>query len=61
MTMLSKQDYGRSRVPGSTHEIPGLCSLLVRVIGNKVYKNLNLRLDEETNDLVSSDRKSESG
>jgi hypothetical protein len=48
MTMLSKQDYDRSRVAGSTHEILGLWSLLVRVIGYKVDKNLNFRLGKET-------------
>jgi hypothetical protein len=35
-------------VAGSTHEILGLCSLLVRVVGYKVDKHLNLRLGEET-------------
>jgi hypothetical protein len=49
MAMLSKQDHGRSRVAGSIHEILGLCSYLVRVVGYNVDKNLNLRLDEETN------------
>jgi hypothetical protein len=48
MTMLSKQDNGRSRVASSTREISGLCSLLVRVVGYKVDKHLNLRLSEET-------------
>jgi hypothetical protein len=48
MTMLSKQDHDRSRVAGSTHEISGLCSLLVRVICYKVNKLLNLRLAKET-------------
>jgi hypothetical protein len=33
---------------GSTHEISGLSSLLVRVVGYKVSKNLNLRLGEKT-------------
>jgi hypothetical protein len=33
---------------GSTHEILGMCSLLVRVVGYKVYENLNLRLGKET-------------
>jgi hypothetical protein len=41
MTMLHKQYHGRSRVAGCTHEILGLCSLLVRVVGYKVDKNLN--------------------
>jgi hypothetical protein len=41
--MLCNQDHGRSRVAGSTHEISGLCSLLVRVVGYKVDENLNLR------------------
>jgi hypothetical protein len=31
-------------VAGSTHEISGLCSLLVRVVCYKVDENLNLRL-----------------
>jgi hypothetical protein len=35
-------------VVASTHEILGLCSLLVRVVGYKVNENLNLRLGEET-------------
>jgi hypothetical protein len=35
-------------VTGSTHKISELCSLLDRVVGYKVDKNLNLRLDEET-------------
>jgi hypothetical protein len=35
-------------VVGSTHEISGLCSLLVRVVSYKVDENLNLRLGEET-------------
>jgi hypothetical protein len=35
-------------VAGSIHEISGLCSLLVRVVGYKVDKHLNLRLGEET-------------
>jgi hypothetical protein len=48
MAMLSIQDHGRSRVAGSTHEISGLCSLLVRMVGYKVDENLNLRLGEET-------------
>jgi hypothetical protein len=30
-------------VAGSTHEILGMCSLLVRVVGYKVDVNLNLR------------------
>jgi hypothetical protein len=51
MTMLSKQDHGRSQVVGSTHEISKLCSLLVRVVGYKVDRLLNLRLGEETNGL----------
>jgi hypothetical protein len=46
--MLSKQDHGRSRVASSTREISGLCPLLVRVVGYKVDKYLNLRLGEET-------------
>jgi hypothetical protein len=37
------QDHGRSRLAGSTHKILGLCSLLVRVVGYKVNKNLNPR------------------
>jgi hypothetical protein len=32
----------------STHQISGLYSLLVRVVGYKLDKHLNLRLDEET-------------
>jgi hypothetical protein len=48
MAMLSKQDHGRSRVAGFTHEISGLCSLLVRVVGYKVAKHLNLRLGKKT-------------
>jgi hypothetical protein len=52
MTMLSKHDHDRSRVVGSTCEISGLCSLLVRVVGYKVDKNLNLRLSEETKGLT---------
>jgi hypothetical protein len=44
MSMLSKQDHSRSRVTASTREISGLCSLLVRVVGYKVDKLLNLRL-----------------
>jgi hypothetical protein len=51
MTMLSKQDHGRSQVVGSTHEISKLCSLLVRVVGYKVDRLINLRLGEETNGL----------
>jgi hypothetical protein len=43
------QDHGRSQVAGPTHEISALCSLLERVVGYKVDKYLNLRLDEETN------------
>jgi hypothetical protein len=35
-------------VAGSTHEILGLCSLLVIVVGYKLDENLNLRLGEET-------------
>jgi hypothetical protein len=35
-------------VVGSTREISGLCSLLVRVVGYKVDKHLNLRLGKET-------------
>jgi hypothetical protein len=35
-------------VAGSIHEILGLCSLLVRVVGYKVDKHLNLRLGEES-------------
>jgi hypothetical protein len=35
-------------VAGSIHEISGLCSLLVRVVGYKVDKHLNLRLGEES-------------
>jgi hypothetical protein len=49
MAMLSKQDNGRSRVAGSTHEISELCSLLVRVVGYKVDENNNMRLGVETN------------
>jgi hypothetical protein len=30
-------------VAGSTHEISGMCSLSVRVVGYKVDENLNLR------------------
>jgi hypothetical protein len=48
MAMLSKEGHGRSWVTGSTHKISELCSLLDRVVGYKVDKNLNLRLDEET-------------
>jgi hypothetical protein len=36
MAMLSKQDHSRSRVAGSTHEISGLGSFLVRMVGFKV-------------------------
>jgi hypothetical protein len=36
MAMLSKQDHGRSRVAGSTHETLGLGSFLVRMVGFKV-------------------------
>jgi hypothetical protein len=43
MAMLTKQDHSRSRVAGSTREISGLCSLLVRVVGYKVDENLNSR------------------
>jgi hypothetical protein len=42
------QDHGRNRVAGPTHEISGLCSLLVRVVGYKVDENLNMRLGKET-------------
>jgi hypothetical protein len=38
MSMLSKQDHGRSRVAGSTCEILGLRSFLVRMVGFKVGK-----------------------
>jgi hypothetical protein len=31
-----------------THEISGLCSILVRVVSYKVDENLNLRLGKET-------------
>jgi hypothetical protein len=48
MAILSKLDHDRSRVVGSTREILGQCSLLVRVVSYKVDKNLNLRLGEET-------------
>jgi hypothetical protein len=48
MAMLSKQDHGRSRVTGSTCETSGLCSSLVRVVGYKVAKHLNLRLGKKT-------------
>jgi hypothetical protein len=48
MSMLSKQDHSRSRVAASTHEISGLYSLLVRVVGYKVDKLLNLRLGKKT-------------
>jgi hypothetical protein len=48
MTMLSKQDHGRSRVAGFTCGIQDFCSLLVRVVIYKVDENLNLRLGEET-------------
>jgi hypothetical protein len=34
-------------VAGSTREISGPCSLLVRAVGYKVDENLNLRLREE--------------
>jgi hypothetical protein len=37
-------------VTGSTREILGLCSLLVRVVGYKIVKHLNLRLGKETKD-----------
>jgi hypothetical protein len=43
MAMFSKQDHCRSRVAGSTCEISGLCSLLVRVVGYKIDENLNPR------------------
>jgi hypothetical protein len=43
MAMLSKQDHSRSRVAGSTREISGPASLLVRVVGYKVDENLNPR------------------
>jgi hypothetical protein len=36
MAMLSKQDHGRSRVAGSTHEISSLGSFLVRMGSFKV-------------------------
>jgi hypothetical protein len=48
MTMLSIQDHGRSQVAGSTHDILGLRSLLVRVVGYKLAKDLNVRLGEES-------------
>jgi hypothetical protein len=51
MTMLSKLDHNRSPVVGSTHGILGLCSLLVRVVGYKVDKYLNLSLGEEIRGL----------
>jgi hypothetical protein len=51
MAMLSKQDHDRSRVAGSTREISGLCSYLIRVVGYKADKHLNLRLGEETKGL----------
>jgi hypothetical protein len=35
-------------VASSTHEISGLCSFLVRVVGYKVDENLHLRLGDET-------------
>jgi hypothetical protein len=35
-------------VAGSTRDILGLCSLLVRVDGYKVNEDLNLRLGKET-------------
>jgi hypothetical protein len=35
-------------VASFTREILGLCSLLVRVVGYKVDKHLNLRLGKET-------------
>jgi hypothetical protein len=35
-------------VAGSTHEILGLCSLLIRVVGYNVDENLNLRSGEAT-------------
>jgi hypothetical protein len=43
MAMFSKQDHRRSRVAGSTCEISGLYSLLVRVVGYKIDENLNPR------------------
>jgi hypothetical protein len=38
MAKLSTQDHGRSRVAGSTREILGLGSFLVRMVGFKVDK-----------------------
>jgi hypothetical protein len=48
MVVLSKQADGRSWEAGFTREISGLWSLLVRVVGYKLVKHLNLRLGEET-------------
>jgi hypothetical protein len=48
MAMLSKQDNGRCRVAGSTHEISGLRYLLVIVVDYKVDENLNPRPGGET-------------
>jgi hypothetical protein len=38
MAMLSTQDHGRTQVAGSTREILGLGSFLVRMVGFKVGK-----------------------
>jgi hypothetical protein len=48
MTMLSKQDHGRSRVTGSTHEISGLRSFWLEWLVLKWISDLNMRLGEET-------------
>jgi hypothetical protein len=48
MAMLSIQDHGRSQVAGSTHDILRMRSLLVRVVGYKLAKDLNVRLGEES-------------
>jgi hypothetical protein len=51
MAMLSKQDYGRSRVAGSTHEIQDFDQYWLEGICYIVAKNLNLRLGEKTKGL----------
>jgi hypothetical protein len=38
MAMLNKQDHVRSRVASFTHEISGLGSFLVRMVGFKFDK-----------------------
>jgi hypothetical protein len=48
MAMLSKQDHGRSRVAGSTHEILGLDPFWLEWLILKLISDLNLRLGEET-------------